>query len=50
MLNNFQEKSKNLPECVSILKDEILNIPGIKYTTNGYINDIIRLIKESLIR
>ena len=50
----FPRKEENLykyfPEWFSILKDAILNIPGIRFTTNRYINDAIKLIKVSLIR
>ena len=35
--------------CFSALKAEILNIPGIKYIKKGRNNEIIKLIKESLI-
>ena len=33
----------------SVLKEGILNIPGIKHVTNGYTNDYPKLIKESSI-
>ena len=33
-----------------LLKAEILNIPGIKYNKNGSINEVIKLMIESLIR
>ena len=50
----FSKNAENLYEyflfVFSVLKAEILNIPGIKNNPNGTNKDIIKLIPESLRR
>ena len=53
-MKKFSRKEENLnkhfPEGFFIFKAGILNKPGTKFIPNEYINEIIKLIIESLIR